>query len=84
MNLESKSKAKIGVGVGLGLEIVSHLLTYGGDQMFLFAVAVFLAATLLFIWGCTHYAISKGLSDWLCPVLKHRAIFNGANRRCGC
>jgi hypothetical protein len=65
MNPKSKRKALIGLGVGLGLEIIARLLATGSDQLFIFAVASFLVATLLFIWGCTHLALSKGLPDWL-------------------
>ena len=64
MNPNSKRKALIGLGVGLSLEIISRVVAAGGDQLFLVAVALFLVATLLFIWGCTHYALSKGLPDW--------------------
>ena len=61
---ESK-KALIGIGLGLGLEIASRLLVIGGDRFFLLAMVVFLIATLLFVWGCTHYARSKRLPHWL-------------------
>jgi hypothetical protein len=65
MNPESKRKALIGLGVGLGLEVVSRVLALGGDRVLFVAVALFLVATLLFIWECTHYALSKGLPHWL-------------------
>ena len=66
MSLESKQKAKIGIGLGLGLEIVARLLWASSADVFpLIAVALCLVATLLFIWGCTHYALSKGLPHWL-------------------
>jgi hypothetical protein len=65
MNPESKRKAKIGLGVGIGLDIIARLLASVGDRFFVVAVALFLVARLLFIWGCTHYALSKGLPHWL-------------------
>jgi hypothetical protein len=65
MNPESKRKTVVGVIAGLGLEIVSRLLAIGGDRFFFLALVMFGVATLLFIWGCTHYAMSKGLPHWL-------------------
>jgi hypothetical protein len=63
--MESKLKALIGIAVGLGLELATQLLCSAGDSNILFVLAIFLVATLLFIWGCTHYALSKGLPHWL-------------------
>lgn len=65
MDPKSKRKAMIGIGSGLGLEIVSYLPAFGGEMFSFLALILFVVGTLLFIWGCTHYVLSKGLPDWL-------------------
>jgi len=54
----------IGIVGGLALELISWSLSFGGERFFIIAAVVFLAATIFSIWGCTHYAVSKGLPDW--------------------
>jgi hypothetical protein len=65
MKLDSKKKAKIGIIAGLVLGLCSCVFSFGAEPLFIFCVAFYLAASLFSIWGCTHYALSKGLPDWL-------------------
>ena len=69
MTLDFKRKAGIGIGVGLGFEILGRVLysgvqASGVDVLVIYVVIACLIGQLFFIWGCTNYALSKGLPHW--------------------
>jgi len=65
LHRDSNKKAKLGITTGLILCLCSCLLSFGTGPLFILCVALYLTASLFSIWGCTHFALSKGLPDWL-------------------
>jgi hypothetical protein len=61
MIAEYRNKTNIGVGIGLVVSIVGRILMASGEPaVALLGLLVALAGTVVFIWGCWHYAMGKG------------------------
>jgi hypothetical protein len=63
MLAEFKYKTGIALGAGLLLIIAGRLILRSGGPAIVGATAV-IGGLVLFIWGCSLYAKSKGLSGW--------------------
>jgi hypothetical protein len=64
MLAEYKTKTNIGIGGGFLLQFVGGVVM-GVPSISAIGLLMALAGYIMFIWGCSSYAVGKGYSQWL-------------------
>lgn len=57
---EKKNATNLGVAGGILLHIIGTVVQRQGDSLFFVGLAIILAGSAFFIWGCVNYAQGKG------------------------
>ncbi len=64
MLAEYKTKTNIGIGVGILLQILGAVLS-GVESIAIIGLLMQVVGFIMFIWGCSCYAVGKGYSQFL-------------------